>query len=200
MVFFKDADRGKYLELLDKYKRLYDISLVGYSLMGNHVHMIPIPKFDTSLAKGIGRVNNDFSRWQNVQCNQTGHLWQARFYSCPVDLASQADLLAYVELNPLRAGIVERPGDWKWSSARAHLTGIDETGLLDMQWWRSHFAPDTWADYLRQKLDDSTLLHRIRTATHTGRPFASEEGLKEMERLLGRPLRPRNGRMRTDVS
>jgi putative transposase len=190
-VFFSDHDREVYLGLLAKHKHFYYLDLIGFSLMSNHVHEVPVPRYDTSLAKGIGRTNNDYSRWLNVQCNQTGHLWQARFYSCPVEPASLANVLAYVELNPVRAGLVERPEDWKWSSARAHLTGIDETGLLNMDWWRSHFTPDSWTDFLTQKMQDDALLHRIRTATQTGRPFASEEGLRQAETLLNRPLHRR---------
>ena len=193
-VFFNDHDREVYLELLAKYKRIYNLELIGYSLMDNHTHHIPVPGFDTSLSKGIGRTNNDYSRWLNVQCNWTGHLWQARFYSCPVEIVSLADVLAYVELNPVRAGLVEKPEEWKWSSARAHLTGVDETGLLDMDWWQSHFTPDSWADYLKKKLDDRKMLRRIRTATQTGRPFASEEGLRQIEVFLGRSLQPRKRR------
>ena len=196
-VFFNDRDRKVYLELLAKYKGIYHIDLIGYSLMTNHVHKIPIPEFDTSLAKAIGRTHNDYSRWQNVQCNQTGHLWQARFYSCPIENISLADVLAYVELNPVRAGLVERPEEWEWSSARAHLTGVDETGLLDMEWWRCNFTPESWAVFLQKKLHDTALLHRIRTATQTGRPLASVEGFRRIEQLLGRTLQPRKRPVRS---
>jgi len=187
-VFYSDKDREVYLEMIAKYKLMYHISLVGFSFMTNHVHKIPIPEFNDSLAKGIGRANNDYARWMNIQRNVTGHLWQARFFSCPVDFASLADVLAYVELNPVRAGLVDRPEDWKWSSAGIHLTGIDHTGLLDMGWWREHFTPRSWSDFLAKKLHDDRLLHQIRTATQTGRPFASEESVREIERCLGRRL------------
>jgi putative transposase len=188
-VFFNDRDREMYLELLAKYKDLYHITIVGYSLMTNHTHNIPIPELKTSLAKGIGRTHNDFSRWMNIQLNRTGHLWQARFYSCPIDLTSLPDVLAYVELNPVRAGIVARPEDWKWSSVIAHLTGIDKTGLLDMQWWQSRFTPATWHNFLQEKLKDKDLLNRIRANTQTGRPYASEEGIRQLEQFLGKSLR-----------
>jgi putative transposase len=199
-VFFNDHQRTVYLDLLARYKRIYHVSLVGYCLMTNHVHKIPIPEYRTSLAKAIGRTHNDYSRWLNVQFNQTGHLWQARFYSCPVDLFSLAEVLAYVELNPVRAGLVKRPEDWKWSSARAHCTGIDQTGLLDMEWWRSHFTPQSWADVLQQKPHDREMLHRIRTATQTGRPFTSPEGLRQVELLLGRSLQRPKRRPRSTTS
>ena len=189
VVFFRDRDRQVYLNLWGKYQVLYHATLVGFGLMTNHVHLIPIPEFENSLAKAVGRTNNDFSRWQNVQCDLVGHLWQARFYSSPVEVASLWDVLAYVELNPVRAGLVDNPADWKWSSARAHLTGDDETGLLDMDLWKAHFTPSSWADFLRQKQGDKKLLHRIRTATQTGRPLASEEVLRKLEGQFGGRLR-----------
>ena len=188
-VFLRDHDREVYLDLWSKYSRLACADLVGYSLMGNHVHLVPIPEFETSLAKAVGRTNNDFSRWQNVQCNRTGHLWQARFYSCPVDLVSLWDVMAYVELNPVRAGLVERPEDWVWSSARAHASGRDETGLLNMGLWEECFTPVSWAEFLRQKQQDKELKQRIRTATQTGRPLASEEAVRRLEVSFGRRLR-----------
>ena len=193
-VFFNDEDREVYLALLAKYKNIHRVTLIGYSLMTNHVHEIPVPEFKDSLAKAIGRTHNDYSRWLNVRSNRTGHLWQARFFSCPVDTASLADVLAYVELNPVRAGIVKRPEEWKWSSAHAHLSGVDNTGLLDMDWWSSHFSPKSWAEFLDVKLHDSRLLHRIRTATQTGRPFGGEEVIRKVETVLGRDLDPRKRR------
>ena len=187
-VFLRDHDREVYLGLWSKYSRLACADLVGYSLMGNHVHLIPIPEFETSLAKSVGRTNNDFSRWQNVQCHRTGHLWQARFFSCPVEEISLWDVLAYVELNPVRAGLAESPEDWRWTSARAHLTGRDETGLLNMRLWETYFTPALWAEHLRQKQHERELPRRIRTATQTGRPLASDGAVRKLELLLGRRL------------
>jgi putative transposase len=139
----------------------------------------------------VGRTNNDYSRWLNIRFERTGHLWQARFFSCPAAPVSCWDVLAYIELNPVRAGLVARPEDWKWSSARAHLTGQDESGLLDMSEWRKHFTPDTWGKFLQKKQHDEEFIHRVRTATRTGRPLASTEDVQQVEYLLGRQLLPR---------
>lgn len=188
-LFFGDRDRTVYLEMLAKYKLLYHLSLPGYCLMTNHAHDAVIPEFTDSLAKGVGRTNNDFSRWQNIQCRQTGHLWQERFYSCPVDFASLAEVLAYIELNPVRAGLVRRPEDYPWSSARAHLTGADDTGLLDMTWWRANFTPESWRRFLQDKQTDDRLLHRIRCATHSGKPLATQSAIEELERRFKKRLR-----------
>lgn len=190
-VFFSDRDREVYLRRLLKYLGPYGTGLIGYCLMSNHVHLIAVPERLNSLEKGVGRTNNDYSRWQNLECDRTGHLWQSRFFSCPVDPSEVWRVLAYVELNPVRAGLVGNAGDWKWSSAKAHLSGTDETGLLDMQTWKEHFDPNTWAEFLRQKQGDKELCHQIRTATQTGRPFAAEGAVERLEARLGKRLRPR---------
>jgi putative transposase len=190
-VFYNDEDRRLYLELAGKHNFLYHLDMIGYSLMTNHVHNVSVPEFEDSLAKGIGRTNNEYSRWLNLRFNRTGHLWQARFYSCPVEFISLPDVLAYAELNPVRAGLVKRPEDWEWSSARAHLTGVDESGLLNMDWWNEHFTPDSWAEFLSRKMFEKAMLHRIRTATQTGKPLASSEGILQIEAFLGRSLQPR---------
>jgi putative transposase len=188
-IFFSDHDMEVFLDIWSKHSKQYHTSLVGHALMPNHVHFIPIPEFETSLANAVGLTSNDFSRWQNLQCHRTGHLWQARFYSCPIAVDSVWDVLAYVELNPVRAGLVERAIDWKWSSAKAHLTGHDETGLLDMSLWRAHFTPASWADFLEVKKQDGELVNRIRDATRIGKPLAPEEVVRDLEQLLGLRLR-----------
>ena len=65
-VFFSDTDRETYLNRLRQYCCEYDVSIVGYCLMTNHVHLIAIPKRENSLAKALGPTHNDYSRWLNV--------------------------------------------------------------------------------------------------------------------------------------
>ena len=180
-VFLSEQDRRIYFEHLAKYKNMHHISLLGYSLMTNHVHHAAIPEYSNSLAKGYGRTHNDYSRWFNMKLNRTGHLWQGRFYSCAIDDESLAEVMAYIELNPVRAGIVKKAEDWEWSSARAHLSGIDETGLLNMDWCRRNFTPDSWGKLLKEKGNDPAIIRKIRTATQTGRPLAKTESIRRIE-------------------
>lgn len=174
--------------MLLRYNALYQARLIGICLMDNHVHLLPIPEFSTSLSMAVGRTHNDYSRWFNLRFERTGHLWQARFFSCPAAPTSCWDVLAYIELNPVRAGLVAKPEDWKWSSAAAHLTGIDDSGLLDMSEWRKHFTPETWSQYLKKKQQEAEFLHRIRMATRTGKPLAGPEEIEQIEYLLGRQI------------
>jgi putative transposase len=89
--------------------------------------------------------------------------------------------LAYIELNPVRAGIVANPADWEWSSARAHLTGEDHSGLLDMNLWRKHFDSCSWQEYLRQATLRTDIDDRIRKATTAGRFCGPKEIAKKLE-------------------
>lgn len=194
-VFFSDHDRLVYLRLLSKYLRLHDIALIGFSLMDNHIHLVAIPEKEHSLANGIGRAHHDFARWQNVQCNTTGHLWQNRFFSCPVEEDRVWEVLSYIELNPVRARLVENAWDWEWSSARAHVTGSDPSGLLDMNFWRKKFNEVGWRKYLEQMAGEKSLQTCIRRATATGRLLGSVATAQQLERELGRSLLPkRRGR------
>ena len=190
-VFFSDKDYEIYLRLLRKYFLQYGITLVGYALMPNHIHGIAVPLFAHSLAKGFGVLHNDYARWQQVQRDQTGHLWQNRFFSSPMDDDYFWRALRYVELNPVRARLVENAWDWPWSSARAHIAGIDQTGLLDMGIWRSRFNSCRWKAFLEEGLNSDREYDQIRKATRTGRPIGGDDFIKRLEDLTGRVLRPK---------
>jgi putative transposase len=190
-VFFSYADNEMYLNLLRKYFPQYQVDMAGFSLMPNHVHHVLLPELENSLAKGVGMLHNDFSRWQHIQRNLTGHLWQNRFYSDPLDEIHCWMALRYIELNPVRAGLVKYAWDWPWSSARAHVTGIDDTGLLNMEFWRKRFDKNQWKDFLLEGLDLNDEINKIRQANKTGRPLGSEEFIKKLEKITGRTLLPR---------
>ncbi len=84
----------------------------GYCLMPNHIHLIGVPGYEESLWRTLGQTHGDYARYQNIQQRSCGHFWQARFYSCPMDHVHQWEALAYVERNPVRAGMVEmRPNN-----------------------------------------------------------------------------------------
>jgi putative transposase len=191
MVFFTRKDRYVYLELLSKFFTKYDARLIGYSLMGNHVHLAVIPEYEISLAKGIGQLHQDFSRWQNIQTSRVGHLWQNRFFSCPVEEDRIWDVLAYVEMNPVRAKLVRNAWDWEWSSARAHITGRDQSGLLDMAYWEKTFCGMEWKEFLKTKAAKDLSYDSVRKATSAGRFLGNDMTARWLETKLGRPILPR---------
>lgn len=189
-VFTCDDERRMYLRLLKSYSEEHKLAILGYCLMGNHVHLLLVPPHRDSLARCLGTAHMDYSRWVLVRRGTKGHLWQNRFYSCPVDGPRLWGTLRYVECNPVRAALVRQAELWLWSSARAHLAGQDDTGLLDMKPWRAAFTPQEWRAVLESG-EDPEESEQLRRSTRTGRPLGGAEFVEELERRLGRMLRPR---------
>jgi putative transposase len=163
--------------------------------MSNHVHLIAVPLEEESLAKALGRTHSDYARYVNVFRRECGHFWQARFYSCPLGVGHRWAALAYVERNPVRAGIVKKAADYPWSSARAHVSGYGAPRWLAMTEWRLSYTPERWAWVLETGLGEEALRERLRQATETGLPLGDEAFVREWEGLLGRDLRAhRRGR------
>lgn len=122
--------------------------VLAYCLMINHVHFVVIPSREDSLAILFGRANGRYAQALNIRKGRTGHLWQARFHSCPMSERSHFWIgLRYVEANPCRANMVTSPADYPWSSAAVHLSGApDRTRILDLDFWERAGGTTTWAD------------------------------------------------------
>ncbi|MGZ3382632.1 MAG: transposase [Isosphaeraceae bacterium] len=93
--------------------------------MPNHVHLIVVPQSAESLRRAIGEAHRRYTRRINVREGWRGHLWQGRFASFVMDEDHLLTAAQYVELNPVRAGLVQAPSCYRWSSAAAHLRGRD---------------------------------------------------------------------------
>jgi len=198
-VFDDSDDRRIYLHLLRRYASEHGLGIWAWCLMTNHVHLLAVPKTGAALAHALGHTHRDYARYHNARSGKSGHLWQARYYSCPVDAPGVCTVMAYIERNPVRAGLVERAEDFQWSSALAHVTDRDESGFLERA-PESH-SKERWREMLRIGVEDEAFGERIRLATMTGRPFGSEEFAEELELAAHRRLRPRRaGRPRKSGS
>jgi putative transposase len=196
-IFLNDSLCRVYLGLLRQHARAHRLRILAYCLMTNHIHLVAVPEHDAALAGALRHTHGRFSQYWNTQLHRDGHLWQNRFYSCPVEDVALWRVIAYVERNPLRAQIVARAGDYPWSSASAHLRGEDSLGLLDLAWWRRFWQPPEWSAVLAGPIDETAAagaeLLAIRRATYTGRPFDSPAFIEELGRRLGRGLERRRG-------
>ncbi|MCF6287586.1 MAG: transposase, partial [Candidatus Hydrogenedentes bacterium] len=85
VIFLDDEDRLKYLDLLRHYSVEFHLRIVAYCLMTNHIHLVAVPGFKTSLADAIGRTHQQYTSYFHDKQNLIGHLWQSRFFSCPMD-------------------------------------------------------------------------------------------------------------------
>ena len=188
-VFFVDDDRRVFLTLLADAAERFDLTVEGYCLMTNHVHLVATPRSEGALAKAIGRTHWLYARWLNRLHGRSGHLWQNRFYSCALDRRHFIAAVAYVERNPVRAKMHRKAWLYRWSSAAAHCGEPDKTRLLDLRSWRRHRTEDEWREELSGS-EDPELLRHIRTQTHRGRPLAGDSFMSKVEKLLGRRVRP----------
>ncbi|MFC1588384.1 transposase, partial [Planctomycetota bacterium] len=121
-VFLVKADRSVYLQILSEQGEHFGLLIDGYCLMTNHIHLIVTPQREESLAKAIGRTHWRYTQYINRLHNRSGHLWQNRFYSCPLDERHFLQAMLYVERNPVRAGMHRLAWKYPFSSAAAHCT------------------------------------------------------------------------------
>ena len=191
-ILATDEDRQVYLDLLRHYTAQYELDVTGYCLMSNHVHLVAVPKRSDSLAQAMKYTPGRYALYWNIRQTSSGHAWQSRPYSCPLDERHLWEALRYAELNPVRAGMVKEASEYRWSSAAAHCGKAAPDALLKMELWRRDGDEGRWRVLLGEEVT-AEFLEAIRKNTHTGRPLGSEEFVKEMERLLLRRLRPDKG-------
>jgi len=181
-VFFSDQDKKAYLELLARYAKEPRIEFWAYCLMDNHVHFIAVPENEKSFAKGFALAHQKYTYIINQREGWKGYLWQGRFLSYPMDERYLFAAVRYVELNPVRAGIVEKPEDYPWSSARAHIFGEKEE-LLSDNFMRGEISD--WKAYLNQKGND--LENKIFKAHETNaKPLGDKKFIEKIEKMTGR--------------
>ena len=178
IVFHTQRDRRVYLDLLTEYSRQSSVAILAYCLMPNHIHLIAVPEEEDSLAVCLRRTHGRYSQYSNARRVRSGHLWQKRFYSCAMEETHLWSAIRYVELNPVRAGLVPAAAEFRWSSAAAHLSGKDTPHLLDMQFWSSSGGARHWKELLASPGDERQL-KRLKLATYSGKPLGSEDFVKK---------------------
>ena len=189
VVFYNDQDRRNYLELLREYFDKFNIYLLGYCLMTNHTHKVVIPPQEDSLHLAFKAIHRRYAFHKNRALGWCGHFWQERFFSSPIEDRALSTVLRYVEMNPVRAGMVSRPEDYKWSSARFNcgLVSDDSHMLKPMSWWNNSVY-GSWSNFLNiQKVDYD--VESLEDSLRRGLPIGSKEFIENLERSTGKYLR-----------
>jgi len=162
-IFFGDRDRIKYLSLVAENMKRQQVKILAYCLMSNHVHFV----------RRLGK---------------RGHLWQDRYYSCPLDKDHLYEVIRYMENNPIRAGIVKSAEKYRWSSAKAHIDNdIDKDDILTDYSEYLHEIRN-WKEYLCEDSSQNKIL-TILKCTLNGRPAGNKQFIKELESKTERNLR-----------
>ena len=154
--------------------------------MPTHVHLILVPADADGLRRALAPAHRRYAGHVHARLKRTGHFWQGRYGAVVMDEDHLAAAVRYVVLNPVRARLVKTAPDWAWSSARAHLSGMED-GLTTLEPLRQRF-PD-FADLLGRGRE-ADLFDRIRKAESVGRPLGSETFPRRIEAATGRSVRP----------
>jgi putative transposase len=186
-TFFEDGDYALYLDLLADAGTRYGIEIWSYCLMPNHVHIIAVPRDVDALSQAFRHVHRHYTGYVNARMRVTGHLWQGRFSSVAMDETHLHAALRYVALNPVRARLVVRAEDWRWSSTQAHYAGIDNHVV------RVAPALERIGDFkafLGEEFDEAFTYAALRKAETLGRPIGSTQWLEDMAAQTGQSLLP----------
>lgn len=186
-IFFSDADRQAYRDLLARACVKTSTRCLAWCLMDNHVHLILVPETTDGLRATLARVHTTYSQRINAAQGIDGHLFQGRFASYPMDEAHLFVAARYVENNPVRAGMVAEAGEWPWSSARAHLQGASD-GITDVAALGDHIA--NWRAMLARGLEAADEVEAIDAASRSGLPLGAPTWRAALAQRLGRSLTP----------
>lgn len=185
-TFFRDEDYQAYLALMAEWCRKCNVAIWAYCLMPNHVHLIAVPETEEGLRLAIGEAHRRYSAMINRRQKWTGHLWQGRFSSFPMDETYLLAAVKYIEMNPVRANLAPGPYSWQWSSAMAHAAGQDDmlvkvAPLLEMV--------GAWKQFLSDANEEDA--DKIRGHERTGRALGGDTFLDSLEFSLQRIVKPR---------
>jgi REP element-mobilizing transposase RayT len=188
LIFGADDDYHRFLIQLAHQKARLPFYLYAYCLMPNHIHLL-VERQQDSISRVMQRLLTAYSQYHNRKYRKSGHLLQGRYKAilCQSD-QYLAELVRYIHLNPVRAKLVRRAQDFRYSSHRAYL-GLDESSLVDAQPVLRHFGPTKTLARERFSLfvrAGAKLGHREEFyRADEGRMLGSEEWVAETKNRIG---------------
>ena len=193
-IVHRGADAAMLLRTLRECAERAEVDIHAYVVMTNHLHLLATPRTDRGLSRMMQCYGRRYVRYFNAAHHRTGTLWEGRFKSSLVE--TERYLLAcyrYIELNPVRAGMVDRPWEYRWSSCRANVLGEPDDLVVPHSEF-NELARDrelrmrTYREMLMDAIDDETLA-RFRRSIHHDQPMAADRYVSSIEKLVGRRLR-----------
>ena len=179
-VFFYEDDYKEYLRLLTVYSHRFNVDILAYCLMPNHVHLVTMPHKDGSLAQAIGETHRNYTRFINFREKWRGYLWQGRFSSYVLDERYLLAVTRYILLNPVKAGIVKKPWDYKWASTQHHME-IKNSSLIKDSLLKELI--ENWKDFLNITASNDDI-KSLQLHERTGRPLGDNAFIGKLESLL----------------
>ncbi len=175
IVFKDDQDRETFLKILSHVNKRYHWICHAYCLMDNHYHlMIETP--DGNLSLGMRQLNGVYTQARNKRHNKTGHLFQGRYKAILIQKDTHLlEVCRYVVLNPVRARMVEKPEDWRWSSYRATAGKEQPHPCLTTDWILGQFsrtrakAEKEYRQFVRWGIGKETIWNQVKGQTLLGK-------------------------------
>jgi putative transposase len=203
-TFFREEDYRRYLRWLGDAAAREGCEIHAYVLMSNHVHLLMTPRRPMAIGRVMQSVGRRYVRHVNDHYGRTGTLWEGRHRASLVSTGMYLlSCYRYIELNPIRAGMVSDPSEYPWSSYRRNA-GLKPDDLLTEHGEYTALGATVGAraiayrELFRTELD-AGLMAELRRNLQECRPFGSEHFKAEIERALGRrvragkPGRPKKG-------
>ena len=195
VCFASNEDFAAYAHWLNKYAREYGVAIHAWVLMTNHVHILATPENVTGISKMMQTLGRHYVRYFNHSYRRTGTLWEGRFKSCVVDEENYLLICQrYIELNPVRAGMVATPGEYTWSSFLANGLGQPTT------MWTPHPVYQRLGNSIEERTQayrrlfdahlDPGMMTQIRQTLNQGMVLGNDKFKKEVEILSGRRVTP----------
>ncbi|HKV97281.1 MAG TPA: transposase [Gammaproteobacteria bacterium] len=190
-VFFDDRDYARYLAWLRKGAEQCECAVHAYVLMTNHVHLLATPRHRVALSRMIQYVGRFYVSYVNREYGRSGTLWEGRHKG---SLVSAMDYFLacsrYIELNPVRAGMVKAPEEYRWSSYRSNGLGQADGLLTPHELYLSLGRTAEERQYRYRELFrgalDTEQLDQIRAAVQTGTPLGNDRFKERIEQTLKR--------------
>lgn len=188
VCFTDKQDMAAYLSWLQRFSDQFEVEIHAWVLMTNHVHLLCTPRKEMAVSKMMQSLGRMYVRYFNHKFGRTGTLWEGRFKACLVERENYLlEVYRYIELNPIRAGMVNDPSEYSWSSYCCNALG-KETKLRsphDVYMRLGTTTEDRLTAYrnLFEVHVSQELVNELRKCTNSGVAFAGQRFVKEIENL-----------------
>ncbi|MCF6299474.1 MAG: transposase [Thiomicrorhabdus sp.] len=186
--FVDEEDYGRYVHWLKQYSAKYHVAVHAWVLMSNHVHLLCTPLAENAVSSMMQALGRQYVRYFNFKYKRTGTLWEGRFRSCLIDSEQHLlEVYRYIELNPVRAGMVNTPDEYKWSSFQVNGLGVESElctphELYQALGWRGLERRAAYLSLFEAELD-AEWLKALRKATMGGKIFGGDAFQTEITAL-----------------
>ncbi len=189
-----EQDFATYASLLRKAAQRWDVAIHAWVFMSNHVHILMTPAHEGGISRLMHQLGSNYVRYFNQRTGRSGTLWEGRFRSCLVqDDEYLLQCHRYIELNPVRAGMVEHPAEYPWSSYRSNADGVPSNLLTPHPTYLELGNELTRRQRYRSMFETQDAKQKdewIRETTRAGFALGNQDFRQAMERITGQRLHP----------